>query len=172
MAMNLYVLQYEGKSPISRLIEIITWSKDSHSAIAKASGLTMEAWEKKGVDLAENPWENHTAGTPIRIYQIRVPGCIAEAIWDEAKSHDGEDYDFQSLLGFLPVLRLWWKDDPDSWFCSHFVAYVCKEIGCPLFSEETPLYKLSPGVIPWSPRLEYIGRATNLDEYWEVVSLA
>ena len=163
--MKLYILQYKGLSWISQIIKTVTWSQFSHSDICNIHGVTLEAWEKKGVDLATDPWENHRPGTPISVYKLDATSEQCQRIWNEGKRHVGQGYDFLSLVGFLPILRHFWRDDSQKWFCSHFVAYICRRGGAPLFSQQTPLYKLSPGVIPWSPRLKWIGEVSNLKEF-------
>ena len=159
----IYILQYEGKSLISKLIQSATLSKYSHSAIADSDGFVVEAWEKKGVDLVASPWENHTKNTPVNVYVIDAKNPLA--IWNEALSHTGDRYDYYSILGFLPVLRHFWSDAPRAWFCSHLVEHCCRKGGSPLFSQETPLYKISPGLIPYSPVPRWVGRVFNDREY-------
>jgi hypothetical protein len=154
-AMNLYVLQYQGVSFISRLIEVFTWSRFSHSALANTDGCIIEAWEHEGIAWESLPWNNHKPGTVIQVYKLKCTSMQAARIWEQGMSLVGGEYDFVSIFGFLPLTRFWWKNDPDKFFCSHYVAHCCKEGGVPLFSQETPLYKLSPGVLPWSPKLTW-----------------
>ena len=161
----IYILQYQGTSFISRMIEAVTWSRYSHSAIANDFGGICEVWEGNGGMMAFSPWENHTPGTVVDIYALSAIGKD-QRIWNEALLRVGTKYDFLSILGFLPVLRHWWKDDPDKYFCSHYVAECCRLGGAPLFSPETPLYKLSPGVLPWSPRLKKVATVKD-EEEWE-----
>jgi len=166
--MSLYILQYRGTSLISRLIRSITWSNFSHSAIANAEGYVIEAWEKAGISYAASPWENHTPGTVISVYKLAAEGKEMR-IWNEALLRCGGEYDFMSIFGFLPILRHFWSDDVNRFFCSHLVAYCCRRGGAPLFSQATPLYKVSPGLLTWSPRLKWIADVKNDDEWDEVV---
>ena len=167
--MRIYILQYEGLSWVSKLIKFITWGPYSHSAISKTSGLTMEAWEKKGVDLADTPWENHTVNTPVNIYRLDASDKQCKDIWESAKFYINENYDWQALFGFIPLLRWLWRDASNKWFCSHFVAQTCREGGVSLFSMSTPLYKISPNKIPWSVKLHWVGKANNINEYLDII---
>jgi uncharacterized protein YycO len=166
----MYVLNYRGRSLISRAIQAVTWSRYSHTALADSSGVTIEAWHRGGVDMAANPWSNHTPGTPITVYSLRqADPAAAGRIWQTAQGEIGKEYDFKALLGFLPGVRLFWKDDPDKWFCSHLVAWACAAGGCPLFSPQTPLYKISPGDIDYASPLQRIGEAATLEEFRRLV---
>ena len=69
-------------------------------------------------------------------------------------------------MGFLPLLRKFWKDDPSKWFCSHLVSVSCSDAGINLFSKETPLYKISPGLITMTPVIKPILTVTTQKE-WE-----
>ena len=165
--MKIFILQYKGTSFISKLIKAVTWSKYSHTAIAHGgTGWCVEAWEKGGITMAASPWENHKPNTEIDVYSFK-PDWIYQnrQIWKAALAMTEYKYDFISLLGFLPILRHFWKDDPKKFFCSHLVAQVCSAGDSPLFSEQTPLYKISPGLVPWSPRLKYAATVTNNEEW-------
>ena len=165
--MSLYVLQYEGISLISFGIRAATWSSKSHSAIANGdTGWIIEAWHKGGVTHEPSPWANHTPETMIDVYEILGLDRIShDLIWHYSMAKEGLEYDFQSILGFLPGLRWLWRDDLEKYFCSHLVADSCKEAGEPLFSNETPLYKVSPGKLAWSPRLKKCGTVRNYEEW-------
>ena len=120
--------------------------------------------------MAANPWENHTEGTPVTVYAFAYPSAVAEGkVWEAAEKEVGKKYDFPALLGFLPGIRLFWKDDPDKWFCSHLVAWACSLGGRPLFSPQTPLYKISPGDIDYSPTLSRVGKVKNWEEFEALV---
>jgi len=161
----IYILNYKGKSFISRCIQAITWSPYSHTAIANEIGETIEAWHIGGVLRAKNPWYNHTPGTIISVY-----GYDKDDAWSVVSAEIGKKYDFRALLGFMPGLRLFWKDDPDKWFCSHLVAYGCLLAGKSLFSSQTPLYKISPGMIDTSPSLRKLGDVSNFKDYLTLIS--
>ncbi len=162
----LYILQYRGLSPISNLIKAISWGAFSHSAIANSNtGWVCEAWEKGGVSHEPSPWSNHTEGTVISVYELSAKGR-EHHIWHEALQRIGQKYDYLSLMGFLPILRMFWKDDPNKYFCSHYVALCCRLGGARLFSQETPLYKISPSLLSWSPKLKWQCDISN-DTEWE-----
>ena len=165
----IYLLGYEGLSLVSNVIQLATWSKFSHSAIAHTSGLTVEAWHIGGVDLVADPWANHTPGTPITTYDLDLTPATADKIWQAACGEVGKPYDFRALTGFIPGARWLWRDDPEKWFCSHLVADACKKGGLPLFSPQTPLYKISPGLIDYAVPLKPLGVATNFAEFQQAI---
>jgi hypothetical protein len=151
------------------MIKVFTWSRFSHSALANHEGDILEAWEHNGIASELSPWANHTVETVIQVYEVESTSQQARITWNIGKELVGGGYDFISILGFLPITRRWWKDDPKKFFCSHYVAYCCRKGGVPLFSQETPLYKLSPGVLPWSPRLRWRTTVKNEDEWGEFI---
>jgi hypothetical protein len=155
----IFVLNYQGKSFVSRVIEAVTWSTYSHTALCTEDLQTIEAWEGHGgvVSTSPSPWSNHKQYTPISVYAyFDIHPKQQQRIWEYAIKELGKDYDYRSILGFLPLLRHWWKDKEDAWFCSHLVAHASKKGGCPLFSPQTPLYKITPGMIDYSPRLKLL----------------
>ena len=162
----IYILNYQGLSGISKIIQTVTWSKYSHTAIATHEGTTIEAWHKGGVTRNTHPWAVHKPLTPISIYQLKYADQFdAHRIWRIALGEVGKGYDFQALCGFIPGLRWLWKDDPAKWFCSHLIANICKRGSLPLFSYQTPLYKISPKLIDFAEPLTLLGTVTNIREY-------
>ena len=166
--MKIYILQYEGLSLASRAIKLITWGTYSHSAIGNSTGNVIEAWQRGGVSQAYSPWVNHKLKTPVAIYSLDTSEFQDKAIWEYALRKCGFKYDWRALLGFLPAFRFLWRDSPTKWFCSHLVAHCCQMGSCSLFSQETPLYKISPTILTWSSKTKFIGQATNITEYLHI----
>ena len=166
----IYILNYKGRSTISKVIQLATWSEFSHSAIANETGDTIEAWHIGGVTKALTPWYNHTRGTEIVVYGLKLDPISARRIWEEADNLAGTKYDFRALLGFIPGLRWLWSDSPRHWFCSHLVAAACKRGGAPLFSPQTKLYKISPALIDTTPELKRLGVVRDMKEFKELVN--
>ena len=154
----MYLLSYKGSSFASKAIKLVTWGDVSHSAIASNDGWVQEVWEGCGYSLVADPWENHTEGTPIDVYVI---DGADEAVWKAGLAEQGSTYEFASLAGFLPLLRHWWRDKPHAWFCSQFVAHCCRMGGAPLFNQQTPLYKLTPTMLTYSPRVKWVAEVTD-----------
>ena len=162
----MYILQYRGLSLASQAIKIWTWGEYSHSALGHSDGSICEAWEKAGVDHVSDPWVNHVPGTPVDVYRLkRSTPFQNNMIWSAALSKRGCSYDWKALLGFMPATRWLWKDDPNLWFCSHYVPWACRAGGVYLFSVTTPLYKISPSKISWSPELAFVGQVVNNYQY-------
>lgn len=166
----IYILNYRGISIISKGIKFVTWGDFSHTAICNEHGITIEAWHHGGVEKTPSPWHNHKPNTEIIVYSLAINSITAAAIWKEAIFLVGTKYDFQALLGFIPVLRMFWKDVSTHWFCSHAVATACKRAGESLFSPQTKLYKVSPALIDTTPKLEEIGTVTNMYEFHNLIN--
>ena len=166
----IYILNYRGCSIISQSIKMMTWGDYSHTAIANDAGFAIESWHVGGVSFAESPWANHIAETPIVVYAIDAKPFVHEAIWNLAYNKIGKKYDFRALLGFIPGLRIFWRDKATQWFCSHLIAYACDHGGYPLFSEQTPLYKISPTMIDTSVALRRLGECINIEGFRELVA--
>ncbi len=169
----IYILNYKGFSAVSRAIKLATWSPYSHTAIADHQGRVIEAWHQGGVVRSPSPWSRHEEKTPVTVY--RLPGLDevgAGRIWRLTASQVGKKYDFRALCGFVPGLRWLWKDDPNKWFCSHLTAHACKLGRRPLFSWTTPLYKISPGLIHYSPALSPLGEVLDFAEFKKLITLA
>jgi len=166
----MYILQYRGTSFISRAIQLATWGKYSHSALADNSGFVIEAWHiGEGVQHLENPYINHTLGTVIDIFYLESEND--DVIWEHALSMVGKlKYDFRALLGFVPFLRWLWKDSPTAIFCSHAVALCCRKGDSPLFSKRTPLYKISPTLIPYSLAIDLVGTISSSKDWDDFIS--
>jgi len=166
----IYVTNYAGTSIVSRIIQAVTWSKFSHTALCDSSGLTIEAWHISGVEITEHPWVNHKAKTPITVYAFREDADL-DMIWFSMSALVGKKYDFRALIGFIPGLRCFWADSADKWFCSHSVAEACRMAFYDLFSHQTMLYKISPGLIDMSPRLVRLGVVKNMVEFEKLISV-
>ena len=165
----IYILNYRGKSLISKLIKLATWGEFSHTALCTKQGHTIEAWHIGGVDKAPSPWHNHTTGTEVTVYGLKLSPVSAKRIWNEADNLVGSKYDFRALLGFIPGVRWLWGDNPQHWFCSHLVAVACKRGGAPLFSPQTKLYKISPALVDTSAELTRLGVVRDMIEFKDLV---
>ena len=91
-------------------------------------------------------------------------------IWKQAESYVGQKYDFRSITGFIPGLRWLWRDHTHKIFCSHVVAKACKTSTFGLFSPQTPLYKISPGLIDYSPSITLLGEVHNMTEFTQLIN--
>ena len=163
----MYLLSYNGLSFVSRAIQVVTWGGSSHSALANNDGWVQEVWEGCGYSLAAHPWENHTKGTPIDVYEIEGAN---DAVWKAGLAEQGSNYEMASLLGFLPGLRHFWRDKPHAWFCSQFVAHCCRVGKAPLFNQQTPLYKLTPTMLTYSPRVKWVAEVTDEKAWDELIN--
>lgn len=153
------ILLYRGESWISKAIKWQTRSPYSHAAIQLDDGSVVEAWHIGGVSHVSGPGVNHTPGTEIDVFGFsrNVSGRIdhnratAEA-W--LLSQVGARYDYRGVLRF--VSRRDWPAN-DAWFCSELVAEFCAILGVQLL-DRIPWSHVSPAMIGYSPRLDFIER--------------
>lgn len=169
--MKLYIGAYYGVSIISRCIQIVTWGPKSHIALIKKSGETIEAWHNpNGVKQSKTPWSLHTPNTVVALFELNYDGA---EVWRRAEAEVGKPYDFRALLGFIPVLRLFHKNDPTKWFCSELAAYACdinEAKGKSLFNHTVEYHKIDPSYLTSSPNLSFVGNVMNMEEFKKVVN--
>ena len=155
--MKVYVGAYYGLSLVSWGIQTATWGPISHTALIKENGNVIESWHKGGVLLNNTPWELHTRKTKIGIFELTYDGT---EVWEKALAEVGKKYDFKALMGFIPALRYFHKNDPKRWFCSELVSYACRlkgQRGTALFNSTLPHHKVDPTRLCSSPNLEFLG---------------
>ena len=170
--MKVYILGYKGKSLSSKIIKMVTWGKFSHVCVMRADTFqVIEARNQHGVQLFNNPWEDHTPETPIVIFKVKYPISLHDDIWNIASSYLGYDYDLISLLGFSWITRFMWKNSSKKVFCSEHVCLSCDVTDFHrLFNKTVPLYKIDPSYCCSSPFLEPIGEVRNMKELKELLN--
>ena len=145
---DIYVLQYRGKSAISRVIKKFTRHYHSHTAIQLPDQTIVESWHRGGVTKVENASVNHTPDTQVDVYSVQVDfdqQTLINFLLDQV----GKKYDMPT--GFLTRSD---KDaDNNKWFCSELVAAAFEHVGSPLVN--LPPHKISPRDIAGSVALEY-----------------
>ena len=168
------ICQYQGKSAVSRMIRLRTWSDISHSAIAllpdsfralcRADQLDVlahvpiiEAWRGR-VQLAHGIETLHTPGTPVRVYAVEAAGLNEQAAWQFALSQVGAKYDYRGVLGF--VSRRDGAQRDHKWFCSEHAFASVLAGGVELLAR-IPAHRVSPGVLDTSPLMVPVFNASN-----------
>jgi hypothetical protein len=180
----MYILQYQGKSFLSKSIRFRTWSVYSHSAILPMDkpeymswteflnrAYIYEAWidsliPKRGSVKRSNGFsERHTPDTMVDVFKIVPPAGVtfdADAAWRYAKAMINTPYDFSGALGFMT--RREHAQDPKKLFCSEYAFLYCRAGGLDLLNHIAP-HKVYPGLLPLSPYLQYVQTAfTNPPE--------
>jgi hypothetical protein len=180
----MYILQYQGKSFLSKSIRFRTWSVYSHSAILPMDkpedmswteflnrSYVYEAWidsmipPRGDVKRSNGFSEMHTPNTMVDVYKIVPPPGItfdSVAARDYAESMRGTPYDFSGAFGF--VTRRDGAQDPKKLFCSEYAFLYCRAGGLVLLNHIAP-HKVYPGLLPLSPYLQYVQTAfTNPPE--------
>lgn len=153
---------YKGISPFSRLIRFATWSEYSHASwIDNNYAFEIEAWSK-GVTTGK-PFTNHTPGTVVDLFDVPLPADLRAAAVRFLQSQLGKPYDWAGILGFAThraqrnpaIMTVAAADAMTKWFCAEliFAALAFAQFH-PLF--RIPQYKVTPGLLSYSPRLAYI----------------
>jgi len=146
---NLRILQFRGKSTISRLIRFYTWGEYSHSAVWNiTTGEVIESWQTKGVRIIDLVNHKHTPGTKVDVYEVL--GIINEdKYWNSLKEEVGKKYDWWGIFGFLSKKE---TQKNKKWFCSELVF---KKLAPQLLLLNCPASHVSPTVLTWSPLLQF-----------------
>lgn len=170
------IAAYKGKSFISRMIRLLTYSEYSHIAIrfmvdmeveysgglrVIAAGNVIEAWSG-GVRLAKDISAQHTPGTAVDLYEFKTPLTTDQATYMARflVSQLGKPYDYPNVLRFVPVVRALLPTPPAySWnrthvFCSELAIQAGAEAGRPLL-ERCKAWEVPPRDPPRSPALMF-----------------
>ena len=155
----------------------------SHVSLIRDDAETIESWHldptaenwrdrlRGRVHRSASPWTIHTPGTPVEILELLYPEVLLSKVWASAESKVGRQYDFRALLGFVPGLRWFWRDDPKKWFCSHQLADdCCLDRKHRLFNRTVPTYKIDPTYACSSPWLLPLGLAQNPADFFSLIS--
>jgi len=160
---------YNGKSPVSRVIQFINWNKYSHASwvddendeLLKSlytaetkDAEVIEAWHKGGVRRTKSIHADHTPGTVIDLFSIKLTRGERQALVEFYDNQVGKMYDFRGVLKFISR-----RDDNnmDRWFCSEMIFAGFLRIRKPLLLR-VPARKVYPGLLAYSPHLRHRGR--------------
>jgi uncharacterized protein YycO len=147
------ILLYKGTSLISRLIRFQTRSVYSHAAVLLDDGTVYEAWQTGGVRRIATPFEGHSKGTEIDVYEIpELTQASQWAVKAFIKQHLGEKYDFSSVARF--VSRRDTNEDNGKWFCSELVLRAFEAAGYPLLHAVAGM--MSPRDVGISPLIRFL----------------
>jgi hypothetical protein len=174
--MSLQIAQYQGKSLVSKIIGLLTYSCYSHSAVLFgsdmevevgykthfiASGSVVEAW-KGGVRLAGSLSENHEPRTRVDVFAPKTPLTTEQEkkIASFLIQNIGKKYAYLNVLRFVPIMRLLMpKPLPMQYnrthvFCSELVlegfGLVVKLL------ERCQFWEVPPRDLPRSPLLYFV----------------
>ena len=144
------IVQYKGRSPISKAIQWQTRSVYSHSALMLPDDSIIEAWHVGGVRHEPHPLTGHEPGTRIEVYVVDTTPTQDYQIERFVKSQVGKGYDFRAIARFLTREK---GDNPERWFCSELVFAGFQHVGINLL-ERIEAWKVSPALIALSPYLK------------------
>lgn len=148
---------YYGKSPLSRIIQFVTWSPYSHASWVSDDNFPTreyEAWSR-GVTCDAGIGATHTPGTRVDLFRVR--GLTPEqdvAVERFMKRELGKGYDWMGLTNFVtrrpatPIQQL-------HWFCSELVFAAHASAGMRLLREVEP-WKVNPGTLAMCPYLDLV----------------
>ncbi len=150
------ILLYSGRSLMSWLIRIKTFSPISHVELAVGDDTALASRDGEGVGTYLLREQDLAV-----ILRPLVP--LTDFEWDAlTRAHAGQrdlPYDWWGLFGFFaPRLG---RDGPTKAFCSEHVARLFKLAGRPLFGVAYPSDKVSPGHFLASPLLETVWQETQ-----------
>jgi hypothetical protein len=131
--------------PVSSVIKTLTWSDFSHVDLVFGDVL-IGAVPFRGV-VEDTLFERIAAATQIAVYDI--PGLDDEVALSFAKSQLGKPYDWAGAIG-VGLHRDW--QDPERWFCSEFVEWVCTQSGHPLLAGN--FRRITPRDLTLSPLIQ------------------
>ena len=132
------VLLYRGKGPLSSLIRWQTRSNYAHAAF-NFHGRVIESLPWRGVICrAYHPSDNIADK-----FTVDLTSEVYEQLLAWATSQVGRRYDWQGVLGFVSRRKLLLND---RWFCSEFVFYGLAQVGKPLFVN-TEAWEAHPGLL-------------------------
>ncbi len=143
------ILQYRGKSLISKAIRFQTRSPYSHTAVQLDDGRVAEAWHIGGFQINANPWTVHSAGTEIDVYGI-YGRYNHERVERWLLDQEGKSYDFLAVWRFLSRRD---HPDDDKLDCSEAAILAFRVGGLNLLSG--PAGHISPRDVVLSPHLRY-----------------
>ncbi len=141
------LLLYDRVGIVSTLIKLKRGEKYSHCEVYEGGNKTLASRDGIGVRRFDLRLDGLAA-----IYRTRpeVPYFFSSGqVW--FTTVDGQGYDWFGLLNF------WWAKFQgranNKMFCSEFIVRFFARCGVHLFSEETDADAISPGSLPYSPRL-------------------
>lgn len=151
------IAAYQGSSGVSRVIEWITHSRYSHVAFILPDNSVVEAWDS-GLRKVGSISQQHNVNTKVDIYFTNLtPEQEAKLLTIiEGDLRRRYKYDFKQVLHFLPIVRLFSRDQPDNgkFFCSEYVVDRLNNVGYKLFNETKP-HEVPPDWIPRSLKVFY-----------------
>lgn len=158
------VLLHSGPGFIGAAIRWQTDSDWSHASLwFPRSREVIESREFKGVvrtPLAAVAEAMHrTPGLRVAVYDFAAPLTRREesrAYW-HARSEEGAGYDYPAIFRFVTRAR---GASDSRWFCSEFVAHIAEKHARRLFNE-TPAWRVTPGLLPRSLALQYAGELSD-----------
>ena len=128
----------------SKAIEWETWSEWSHVELMTSSSITLGAMLDGGVAYRMVDGNAYKHLRKSQIVQIPLTPEQESVFWKFAKAQVGKPYDWRAIIGF--GFRRNWRD-PDSYFCSEYVARCLEVSGWLFLPAMLPVYRISPGLL-------------------------
>jgi hypothetical protein len=151
------ILLYQGRSLMSWLIRIKTFSPISHVEMVAFEGFSYAS--RDGIGVGTFPFREDGLYAILRL-AVPLTDFELEALDRAQKAYDGLPYDWLGLFGFFgPSHGI---DGQSKAFCSEHIARLFKLAGRPLFGVAYPSDKVSPGMFLACPLLDVVWQDLDL----------
>lgn len=151
---------FKNKSFVSSTIKRFTRSPYSHCAIILDSGEVIEAREFKGVRIIKNIKEAMDEDSVVDIYDFAASDNQKMQIENFLRRQLGKGYDYLMIVGFVTRASHEGRKSTNRWFCSELVFAALENAGM-VFLINLPAWKVSPGILSYSPKLTLSQRLSN-----------
>lgn len=151
---TLYVLLHRDQGVVSRLIRWQQRSDYSHASLLLPDGRILEALQGQGVIESRRLMELATKDRErITPFAVQVGVRQAASVYEFAHDQTGKPYDWTMVVRFVSRQQESRKSS-GKWFCSELVYAACQQAGVHLLHPRIEPWRVSPGGLLTSPRLE------------------
>lgn len=147
------VLLFKGRGFVSNLIRWQQRSEYTHAAVLdELTNLVYESREFKGVRCLT--LHEATLNQQVDVFDCPLTEPASAMLRSFLEEQVGKGYDYTMVARFLSR-RQESRSSSGKWFCSELVAAAFTKVGMDLLLRIPPC-NISPGLLSYSPRLEYV----------------
>jgi uncharacterized protein YycO len=141
-------LHHHADDFISEAVSWFTHGRYSHAVLVSPchSRVVESSGARKPQGVLSIPFEAWAISHPAYVLR-KIPHPDPAAVWDQANTQVGKEYDWHYLWGWL-ARRNW--QDPEKWVCHELIPWACQQAGHPVIEMDnahwlTPdhLYRIS-----------------------------
>jgi hypothetical protein len=159
--MKAYIAGYKGVGSGSKFIQWFSNGRYSHVSLIFDYGdghpLEVDALQGRGVT-ARSFGE---LDRPFDLFELHADPLQVKVMYRAAREQVGKKYDWGGIWGFV---RRALRQNPDRWFCSELVAWVCAVGGVVLL--RLPAYKFTPVLVCASTKITQV----EVPSYWRLAA--